>query len=136
MAYCTPDEILQLTGIRPANFSLADDPPGPDAQTAYEKLSAILSAWADNISSAIDARLKNGSVSDTDARYKGIKDVCLRTVAKLVATAMQMRLSPVIRIDDFIMRVLNTSDVTKELSAELRPYQRSTVNVFLSSEAS
>ncbi|OQP07556.1 hypothetical protein B1690_03230 [Geobacillus sp. 46C-IIa] len=124
----TPQDVLDLTGVSADHFGFPPDVGDPET-----KLDSLLSTWIERIASHIHARLKR-TVLETDDDYLAIQDVLLRTVAKVVAVAQQQRSSPIIQIDDFAVSILNTSDVTKDLGTELRPFMKQSIDVFLSSD--
>lgn len=123
--YGTAEDVKRLTGITPERLGLKDD----------EELDVLLDVWLRRITAAINARLTQGEIKKDDPDYEGVVDVCVRTVAKLVAVAYQQRQSPIVQIEDFAVDILNTSQVTENLYQELRPYQKRRVSVFLSSNA-
>ncbi|WP_227456677.1 hypothetical protein [Geobacillus sp. C56-T3] len=116
-----------MTGVSAEYFRF------PNATDPEAALDDLLSTWIERIASHIHARLKR-TVLETDDDYLAIQDVLLRTVAKVVAVAQQQRSSPIIQIDDFAVSILNTSDVTKDLGTELRPFMKQSIDVFLSSD--
>lgn len=122
--YGTAEDVKRLTGITPERLGLKDD----------EELDVLLDVWLRRITVAINARLTQGEIKKDDPDYEGVVDVCVRTVAKLVAVAYQQRQSPIVQIEDFAVDILNTSQVTENLYQELRPYQKRRVSVFLSSD--
>jgi len=123
----TPQDVRNLTGVSAEYFRF------PNATDPEAALDDLLSTWIERIASHIHARLKR-TVLETDDDYLAIQDVLVRTVAKVVAVAQQQRSSPIIQIDDFAVSILNTSEVTKDLGTELRPFMRRSIDVFLSSD--
>jgi hypothetical protein len=121
----TPKDIKRLTGIQVADFMFENE---SDPTVALDEL---LSTWIEQISSHVEARLHH-SISVEDTEYQAIQDVVVRTVAKVVAVAQQQRSSPVIQINDFAVSILNTSEVTKDLDKELKPFQHRKVSFFSS----
>lgn len=116
--YGTPKDVIDLTGITPDSLGL-DEQLNPQAA-----LDSLLTVWIDRISIAINARLTQGRVLPSDPNYKGIIDVSVRTVAKLVAVAVQQRTSPIVQVNEFAVNVINTTQVIKDLDEELKPYQK------------
>lgn len=122
--YGTPEQVKDLTGVQPA--SLAKD-------MTDTELDSVLSTWLTQLSAEIDTRLGE-TISTTDARYQGIEAVILRTVAKLVGYAVQNRTNRVVQVGEFAVRLLNASDVIRDLNQELKPYKKGKATIFLSSE--
>lgn len=123
----TPTDIRQLTGVTASDF---DFPSESDPEKA---LDTLLSIWIERIASHVHTRLER-EIQAEDDEYKAIQDVVIRTVAKVVSVALQQRTSPVVQISDFAISILNTSEVVKDLPKELRPFKKSSINVFSSLE--
>ena len=129
----TVDDIKALTGLNPDDLFLDQQGNPADA------LKSIVEMWITRIASHIHVRLE-GQISKDDKGYEAMKDVITRYVGKLVGTAMQMRSTPIVQIDDFAVEVLDTSDVIEGLDDELTIFRRtmrsrsSRVNVFWSSQ--
>lgn len=113
----TAKDIQDLTGINASDFNFVNE---DDQQKALEK---ILEKWIERIASHIYVRIDR-KVSVEDGEFLAIQDVLIRTVANLVAIAQQQRSTPVIQIDNFAVNILNTSEVTKDLDEELKPFIR------------
>lgn len=113
----TADDIKGLTGIIAGdfNFNNVDDD--------EKALNELIENWIERIASHIYVRI-NRTVDVTDGEFLAIQDVLIRTVANLVAVAQQQRTSPVVQIDSFAINILNTSEVTKDLDDELKPFKR------------
>lgn len=107
----TPAMIEALTGTS------ADDL-GLDTSTEY---TALLQDWIDRICSQVHVRLLR-QVDTGSSEFLGIVDVVTRTVAKVVAVALQQRTSPVVQLSDYAVSVLNTAQVTESLDEELKPF--------------
>lgn len=114
-------DITDLTGITKDDFQFENE-------NAFNEL---LEIWITRVASHIYARI-NREISENDKDYEAIQDIIIRTVAKLVAVAQQQRTSPVVQIDNFAVNVLNTSEVTKELNKELKPFLKRKVSFFSS----
>lgn len=122
--YGTPEQVKRLTGVQAASLAKG---------MTEEELDQALSVWLEQLSAEIDTRLGE-TVTDVDARYKGIEAVILRTIAKLVGYAVQNRTNKVVQVGEFAVRLLNASDVVRDLNQELKPYRKGKATIFLSSE--
>lgn len=111
------EDIKRLTGISAEDFDFQGE---EDGEKALKKL---LETWIERIASHIYVRI-NRKVDVQDGEFLAVQDVLIRTVANLVAVAQQQRTSPVIQIDNFAINILNTSEVTKDLDEELKPFKR------------
>jgi hypothetical protein len=116
--YGTPQDVIFLTGIKPDDLGFHDEAE-PD-KALYD----LLTQWLDRIGVAIDIRLGEGTVRNTDSRYKGLIDVSVRTTAKMVTVAIQQRTNPIVQIGDFSVGAVDTTDVIRGLDTELKPYIR------------
>lgn len=126
--YGTPQDVKYLTGITPEELGIdASVSINPD-----QTLNDILTTWLTRISSAINTRLVQGEIDANDSKYDGVVDVCVRTVAKVVAVARQNKIAPIQQIGQFAIEIINTSDVIRNLSDELKPYQKRSVQFFTS----
>lgn len=122
--YGTPEQVKGLTGVQPVSLAKG---------MTEEELNVVLTTWLEQLSVEIDTRLGE-TVSTADARYKGIEAVILRTIAKLVGYAVQNRTNKVVQVGEFAVRLLNASDVVRDLNQELKPYKKGKATLFLSSE--
>lgn len=113
----TAKDIKDLTGINSDDFIFTSD---EDDKKALDKL---LENWIERIASHIYVRIDRKVCKD-DGEFYAIQDVLIRTVANLVAVAQQQRSSPVVKIDNFAINILNTAEVTKDLDEELKPFIR------------
>ena len=126
--YGMPQDVKNLTGVNPSDLGL-DELENPE-----QALDELLGTWLNRITAAINVRLNAGQVTIKDPNYEGIVDVCVRTVAKLVAIAIQQRTSPIVQIGEFAVNILDTSKVTRDLEIELKPYQKKPVSFFSSNK--
>ena len=113
----TADDIRNLTGIKTGDFEFANE------EDQEQALNNLLEDWISKIVSHIYVRIGR-KVNVEDEEFLAVQDVLVRTVANLVAVAQQQRTSPVVQIDSFAINILNTSEVTKSLDAELEPFKR------------
>lgn len=113
----TAQDVKDLTGIKASDFNFVNE------EDQEEALTKLLEKWIERIASHIYVRIDR-TVSIEDGEFLAIQDVLIRTVANLVAIAQQQRSSPVIQIDSFAVNILNTSEVTKNLENELKPFIR------------
>ncbi|WP_373896379.1 hypothetical protein [Virgibacillus sp. CBA3643] len=121
----TAKDIKQLTGTSTNDFHFSDE------DNPQQALDDLLKNWIEKVASHMHTRLGR-SISESDKEYLAIQDVLIRTVAKTVAVAQQQRTSPVVQINDFAVSILNTSEVTKDLDKELRPFLKKRVSFFSS----
>lgn len=123
----TPQDIKKMTGVS-SNDLPFDSEEGSDQEELFNDL---LKEWIEAVGSHVKIRVKREFTKE-DEEYEAIRDIVIRTVAKLVAVAVQQRTSPIVQISDFAISVLNTSDVTNDLDKELKPFKKRRVSVFSS----
>jgi|SRR5690606_23111091 len=125
MAYGTAQRVRELTGVKPSDLGVAD----------MAALDNLISAWLADISAEIDARI-NGPV-DPEAeptRHAGVTAVAIRTAAKMVSYAVHSRSTPIVQVGEFAVQMLNSSEISRELDRELRPYYRRKISLFHSGD--
>ncbi|MGP4041900.1 hypothetical protein ACTWP4_18660 [Gracilibacillus sp. D59] len=127
----TVDDIKKNTGIASGDLPLEID--AGSTTTQEELFNDLLKTWIKSVGSHVKTRVKR-EFSSTDEEYEAIRDIVIRTVAKLVAVAVQQRSSPIVQINEFAVSVLNTSDVIKDLPKELKHFKQRRVSVFSSLE--
>lgn len=106
-------DVIALTGTQPTDF-------GFDANEE-QKLEQLIQTWVEETASNVRVRLGR-SVEADGIEAAGMKGVLVRTVANILAVAMQQRSSPIIQLGDFATRVLNTGDALDKLDDELAPF--------------
>lgn len=110
-------DVMNMTGISNDTFNFENE---EDQEQAMQEL---IESWIKKIASHIYVRIDR-EVEEEDGDFLAIQDVLIRTVANLVAVAQQQRTSPVVQIDSFAINILNTTEVTKNLDKELKPFIR------------
>ena len=107
--------VRQLTGTTAADFRLEDQ------ENPEVVLDEMIEAWIEETASNIRVRLGR-QVDAEGIEGPGMRGVLIRTVANVIAVAMQQRSSPIIQLGDFATNVLNTSDALAKLDDELQPF--------------
>lgn len=59
--------------------------------------------------------------------YEGIREVAERRVANILPLVSQMNSSPIIRVSDFTVKIVNMADLWKDLDIDLEPFMNSAV---------
>lgn len=114
--------IQRLTGVTPQLLQCKDD----------DELDKVLKGWLEDVTAAIDARLKR-TVKPDDDDFKAISDIAVRTVAKIISYAKQVRKEQIVKYEgETLEEALNTTKFYKDLRQELRPYMKNHVTVFTS----
>ena len=122
----TPKNIKDLTGIKPSDYQFNDTEEDPNVL-----LDELLEEWITRIGSHVHSRLKR-SITEEDDEYDAIRDIIIRTVAKVVAVSQQQRTTPIVQTSDFAVNILDTSEVIKGLRQEIAPFKRRRISVFSS----
>lgn len=117
--YGTPQDVISLTGIKPEDLGLESN------QDPDKALYDLLTQWMSRIATHINVRLgENQNVRQNDSRYNGLIDVNVRTTAKMVIHAQQMRTNQLVQVGDFNIQTIDSTDVVRGLDTELKPFIR------------
>lgn len=90
-------------------------------------------AYTDFLDKLLDAayvRINNilGYVAESGhTNYDGIREVAERRVANILPLVTQMNSSPVIRVSEFTVKIVNMADLWKDLDIDLEPFMNSAV---------
>lgn len=115
--YSTPEDVIAFTGARPEDFSLV---------SAGELLDLIRS-WLIEVKDLIDqdrnrdyhAEVAEGTRTEVPP---GIHNIAKRMAANMVALAMLRRETPVVKIDDFSIRMVEDQMLTRAIRQDLARY--------------
>ncbi len=118
--YGSAEGVKKLTNITADQFRVIDD---------EDELDDLLETWLIRISSAINTRLVQGEIEEDNPKYPGITDIAERKCADLIAVAKQLHTGDIVNVNEFAVHILNTSQAFKDLTKELKPYQRRKVSV-------
>lgn len=114
--YSTPKEVIEYTGIQPESLNLQSDP---------GKLLVILEKWLKQIASIIHGHQKMNylelvATGDIEEVPAGIHNIAMRMAANMVAQAVLRRETPIVRIDDFAVKMVSDAILTKDIREDLK----------------
>lgn len=116
--------IKKMTSIKFAQLNCAND----------MELDTLLTGWLTEFNSEINTRLIGGEIPDLDKRKPGLDGIANRLVMRMIGFALQQKSSPIVRINDFQIRTVNPSEVTKDLDMQLEPYQKPKLTIYDSAD--
>jgi len=116
VSYCTPKEVKEFTGYKESDFDIVD-------AGAFDSL---IEKWIKQADAIIDAdRRRSFDPEDVDAQYAELlKNISVRIVANYMTKAIQLRTSPVEKIDDFTVRVVDSGFVTQAIRDDMQRLPR------------
>lgn len=109
MAYCTADEVIQLTGIRPEQVRLE--------KGDTEGLTSLLGKWIGYCKSLIDGFCHKTFDDNTPG---GVAVVCLRMAANMVALSQTRKDTPLIKVNDWKVGISSSAIFTQDLKDDLK----------------
>lgn len=111
MAYCTAQEVRTFTGATPETFRLKkDDTTG---------LNNIIISWISQSESIIDSYCNTTWPGEVPGL---VQNVCLRLAANMVALAVARRDTPLIKVNDWTIRISSSDIFTQDLKDDLKPF--------------
>lgn len=112
MPYCTAKQVKDFTGHKASDFELND--PGT--------FDAKIEEWIEEAEGLIDGdRNRTFDPDVADVQYAGLlRGITLRITANIMAKALQLRTSPVEKLDDFTARIVDTSVLDDGIKADLK----------------
>jgi hypothetical protein len=110
-AYASPADVISFSGVIAADLGTADD----------DALNVLLTSWLTDITDRIDifcgTSWKGGVVPNP------IKSVCLRACTNMVGYAVQNRKTPIVKVNDYSIKLIEGKVLTDELKEILKDYK-------------
>lgn len=116
MTYCTADEVIQLTGLKPQHLRV--DTTAADG--GVSELKSIIGTWISQCESLINSYC-NTSFDDEDVPG-AVENVCLRMASNMVAFSQTRRDTPLVKVDDWKVAISSSSIFTNDLKLDLKPF--------------
>jgi len=116
MTYCTAEEVIQLTGLKPQHLRITVED-GDDGEAALENL---LKTWISHCESLINSYC-NTTFDDEDLPG-AIGNVCLRMASNMVAFSQTRRDTPIVKVDDWKVAITSSAIFTNDLKYDLNPF--------------
>lgn len=112
--FCTVDEVINFTGLKPSHLNLSKDD--------EEKMKMIVKKWIKESTSLIKSYCHNDF-----RKYKGnipaaVQNVCLRLTGNMVALAIARRDTPITKVNDWQVNIVNMRIFSNDLKEDLEPW--------------
>jgi hypothetical protein len=114
--YSTAQDVIDFTGIRATDLNLVDN-----GDTAEEQLVTIIEGWLTEIKDIID-RDRNRDYASETAIPPGIHLIAKRMAANMVAQAVIRRDTPIIRIGEYAVKMVDDTIFTESIRKDLSLY--------------
>lgn len=111
--YGTVANVKTLTGI-----DLNPQKINADANNLDDKLQN----WLDQVSSIMNKIMRKEYASTSD-EFNGLSLIAEAKTADVINLAIQQRENGVIRVDNFVISVINSSDFMRDMEQTLRPFR-------------
>ena len=114
--YCTAQDIISLTGVKPSNlkFDKKEDPEGA--------LEGILNKWITEAMALIDSYCHRSFTPADQVSWNVASSVCKRITANMVAFSQARRDTPLVKVNDWRVEVSSSEIFPKELREDLDPF--------------
>jgi hypothetical protein len=117
--YSTPEDVIRFTGSRPQDFGF----------TTPAQLEDLVRAWLVEAKDLIDQDRNRDYHQEVVQGVRalippGIHNIAKRIVANMLALAVLRRETPVVKIDDFTIRMVEDQIFTRAIKQDLAKYPR------------
>lgn len=117
--YSTAQDVIDFTGILPGDLNLVDISGG---DTASEQLVTIIEGWLEEVKDLIDRDRNRDYAAESPDIPPGIHFIAKRIAANMVAQAVLRRDSPIIRINDYAVKMVSDEVFTPAIRRDLAVY--------------
>lgn len=118
MTYTTVEEVKQLSGVTPESLKL---PKGDN-----EALTSILTGWINQCKSLIDAHCHTSWENEVPG---AVQNVCLRMASNMVALAQARKDTPLVKVNDWSVKIVDFNIFTQDLKNDLKPFVKDESNI-------
>lgn len=108
--------VIDFTGLKPKHFRLE--------KGDNNGLDEIVSGWIEQSESLIRNYTNNFDSHNYSEIPEGVKNICLRLTANMVALAQARRDTPVIKVNDWSIKTVGSDIFTDDLKEDLAPWVR------------
>lgn len=113
MFYSTAQEVIEYTGVSPFDVGVDDS----------EELTSLIESWLLEIKDIIDADRRRDFLQEADGDPASVRklvhNVAKRMAANMVALAILRRETPIIKMDDFTVQLVQDQVMTKDIRRDL-----------------
>lgn len=117
--YSSPEDVTRRTGIGPDDLGFDDE----DESGALEALDAFLVQLLEEVSDLMDRKLRKSYLTETTVP-PGLNGIAADAAANAVREMVATRQTPVVRIDDFAVRVIQSNVLTRDILERLKLYAK------------
>lgn len=110
MAMITPQDIIELTGVKPQSFRLK----------TTQELETLLNKWIIQSEGLITSYCNNYFTEEVPP---AVKNVCLRLTANFVAFSQSRNNTPVVKVNEWTVQAISSRIFTNDLKADLEPFK-------------
>lgn len=109
--YSTPEEVIHYTGVKPVDFGLEEQ----------AELITLIETWLLQVKDLIDRDRNRNYLSEVEVPA-GIENIAMRMAANMVALANLRRETPVVKHDDFNIKMVEDKIFTNGIKEDLSRY--------------
>ena len=111
--FCTVDEVINFTGLKPSHLNLSKDDD--------TKMNEIVETWIIQCQDLIKSYCNNdfkmySKIPDA------VQNVCLRLCSNMVALAIARRDTPITKVNDWQVNIVNMRIFSNDLKDDLEPW--------------
>lgn len=114
MMFCTVDEVINFTGLKPKHLNLSTD--------AECKFNEIVEDWIKQSTSMIKDYCNNDFEIYGENIPPAVQNVCIRLTGNMVALATARRDTPITQVNDWQTNIVNMRIFSNDLKDDLAPY--------------
>ena len=114
MMFCTVDEVIDFTGLKPKHLNLSTDD--------ESKLEDIVENWIKQSTSMIKDYCNNDFKKYGENIPPAVQNVCIRLTGNMVALATARRDTPITQVNDWQVNIVNMRVFSNDLKDDLAPY--------------
>lgn len=111
--FCTVDEVINFTGLKPSHLNLSRED--------EDKMNEIVEKWVKQSTSLIKSYCHN-DFKKYKHIPKAVQNVCLRLTANMVALAIARRDTPITKVNDWQVNIVNMRIFSNDLKEDLEPW--------------
>ena len=112
--FCTVDEVINFTGLKPSHLNLSRDD--------EEKMNEIVEVWISQCEDLIKSYCNNDFKKYNCKIPPTVQNVCLRLCSNMVALAIARRDTPITKVNDWQINIVNMRIFSNDLKDDLAPY--------------
>lgn len=112
--FCTVNEVINFTGLKPSHLNLSKDDD--------TKMNEIVETWIIQCEDLIKSYCNNDFKKYKCEIPKAVQNVCLRLCSNMVALAIARRDTPITKVNDWQINIVNMRIFSNDLKEDLEPW--------------